>query len=72
MKRVFLIVLDSFGIGALPDAGQYGDDGSDTLGAIRKSPWFSVPNLADLGLFHIDGVPPFPDSPVIFRAVSPG
>ncbi len=60
MKRVFLIVLDSFGIGALPDAGQYGDDGSDTLGAIRKSPRFSVPNLADLGLFHIDGVPPLP------------
>lgn len=33
MKRVFIIVLDSFGIGALPDAANYGDQGSDTLAA---------------------------------------
>ena len=60
MKRVFLIILDSFGIGALPDAGQYGDQGSDTLAAIRKSSFFSASNLAKLGLFHIDGVSPIP------------
>ncbi len=55
-KRVFLIVLDSLGIGAMPDAGRWGDEGSNTLAAIRRSPAFSCPNLARLGLFHIDGV----------------
>ena len=40
MKRVFIIVLDSFGIGALPDAANYGDQGSDTLAACRRcSSW---------------------------------
>ena len=56
VKRVFLIVLDSFGIGELPDAAQYGDAGSNTLGAICASPAFDTPNLRQLGLFHIDGV----------------
>lgn len=58
MKRVFLIVLDSFGIGAQPDAAEFGDAGSNTLGAVRKIPGFSVPNLQKLGLFHLDGVDP--------------
>lgn len=58
MKRIFLIVLDSFGIGELPDAAVYGDEGSNTLEAVRKSPAFFVPNLAQMGLFHIDGVAP--------------
>ena len=35
-KRVFLIVLDSFGIGAEPDAAAFGDEGTNTLGAIAK------------------------------------
>ncbi len=55
-KRVFLIVLDSMGIGEAPDAARFGDAGSNTLGAIRNSPAFSCPNLARLGLFDIDGV----------------
>lgn len=55
MKRVFLIVLDSLGIGALPDAAQFGDEGSNTLGAIQASPYFHCPNLTKLGLFRIDG-----------------
>ncbi len=55
MKRVFLIVLDSFGIGEMPDAAVYGDQGSDTLGAVRKSPYFQMENMRRLGLFHIDG-----------------
>ena len=63
MKRVFLIVLDSFGIGELPDARLYGDSGSNTLDAIRKSPRFTAPHLAELGLFHIDGVEPLPSQP---------
>ncbi len=56
MKRVFLIVLDSVGIGELPDAGEYNDEGSHTLYAASKSEYFSMPNMARLGLFHIDGV----------------
>ncbi len=55
-KRVFLIVLDSLGIGEMPDAARFGDEGSNTLGAIRALPAFDCPNLARLGLFHIDGV----------------
>lgn len=55
-KRVFLIVLDSFGIGELPDAFLYGDAGSNTLRGISTSKEFIVPNLTDLGLFNIDGV----------------
>ena len=56
MKRVFLIVLDSFGIGQMPDAAEYGDYGVNTLKAAASSPFFSVPNLEKLGLFHIEGV----------------
>ncbi|MCC8029825.1 MAG: phosphopentomutase [Lachnospiraceae bacterium] len=56
MKRIFLIVLDSFGIGEMPDAAVYGDAGSNTLGTVRKSPLFSMPNLGRMGLFHLDGV----------------
>lgn len=56
VKRVFLIVLDSFGIGHGPDAADFGDEGSNTLKTIRKSPEFSVPNMEKLGLFQIDGV----------------
>lgn len=55
-KRVFLIVLDSFGIGELPDAGLFGDEGSNTLGAIANSSSFHTPNLQKLGLFNIEGV----------------
>lgn len=56
MKRVFLIVLDSVGIGEMPDAGQYGDAGSNTLLAASQSPYFSMPNMRKLGFFNIDGV----------------
>ena len=54
--RVFLIVLDSFGIGELPDAEKFGDKGSNTLKACFKSGKLSVPNMKKLGLFNIDGV----------------
>ncbi len=56
MKRIFLIVLDSVGIGEMPDAADYGDAGSNTLFAASKSPYFSMPNMKKLGLFNIDGV----------------
>lgn len=60
IKRVFLIVLDSFGIGALPDAGLFEDEGSNTLGSIVQSKEYNTPNLQKLGLFNIDGVDCFP------------
>jgi len=57
MKRVILIVADSFGVGELPDAARYGDAGTSTIGSIlRKEPNLYVPNLKRLGLFNIDGV----------------
>ena len=55
-KRVFLIVLDSVGIGEMPDAHLWGDEGSNTVGAIRRHPDFSCPNLEKLGFFNIDTV----------------
>ncbi|NLL72723.1 MAG: phosphopentomutase, partial [Clostridiales bacterium] len=56
MKRIFLLVLDSVGIGELPDAKDYNDEGSHTLYAASKSKEFSMPNMDKLGLFNIDGV----------------
>lgn len=56
MKRVFLIVLDSFGIGEMEDAEAYGDKGTNTLRSVSSSSAFSMPNMAALGLFNIDGV----------------
>ena len=55
-NRIFLIVLDSFGIGEMPDAADFGDEGSNTLRAISSSKEFTAPNLKKLGLFNIDGV----------------
>ena len=55
-KRVFLIVLDSFGIGNAPDADKFGDEGSNTLLSISKSDKFSMPTMGKLGFFNIDGV----------------
>ncbi len=55
-KRVFLIVLDSFGVGAAPDAADFGDEGADTLGRVLQSPQLEIPNLTRLGLLNIQGV----------------
>ena len=55
-KRVFLIVLDSFGIGAMEDAPAYGDFGVNTLQSVFQSAYFSMPNMRKMGLFNIDGV----------------
>ena len=54
-KRVFLIVLDSFGIGGAPDAGRFRDEGSNTLAAVLAHSNDPFPNLAKMGLFAIDG-----------------
>lgn len=56
VKRVILIVLDSVGIGSLPDAHMYGDEGSHTLGHIfQKKPELNIPHLRKLGLANISG-----------------
>lgn len=55
-KRVFLIVLDSFGVGEAPDSKEFGDEGSDTLRAISKSKEFDARTLKCMGLFNIDGI----------------
>jgi len=52
-RRVIWIVLDSVGIGEMPDAAAYGDVGSDTLGNIARLRGLRVPNLARLGLGNI-------------------
>ncbi len=62
MKRVFITVLDSFGIGEMPDAAEFGDAGSNTLKSISKSKDFNIPNLINLGLGNIDGVDFLPKS----------
>ena len=54
--RVFLIVLDSFGIGELPDAKNFSDEGSNTLKACYKSGKLNLATMKKLGLFNIDGV----------------
>lgn len=56
MKRIFLIVLDSFGIGAMPDSEDFGDVGVNTLAACATSPKLNIPNMIAAGLGNIDGV----------------
>ncbi len=56
MKRIFLIVLDSFGIGAMPDSESFGDVGVNTLAACATSSHLHIPNMIAAGLGNIDGV----------------
>lgn len=56
INRVNIIVLDSFGVGELPDAHKYHDEGSDTLGAIYRTTSLNIPNMKKLGLYNIQGV----------------
>ena len=56
MKRVFLIVLDSCGIGQMPDCEKFGDIGVNTLRSCSTSRKFSIPNLLKAGIGSIDGV----------------
>ena len=51
-KRIFVIVLDSLGIGAMPDSKKFGDEGVDTFGHIlEKMGTLEIPNLQKLGMF---------------------
>lgn len=54
--RIFLIVLDSFGVGNAPDAAAFGDEGSNTFKACYNFGKLNIPNMKKLGLFNIDGV----------------
>lgn len=56
ISRVFLIVLDSCGAGALPDAADYGDFGVNTLRTVSRSPHFHIPTLRLLGIGNMDGL----------------
>lgn len=56
INRAIIIVLDSLGIGELPDANTYGDCGSDTLGHIYETTKLRLPNLKQMGLYNIDGI----------------
>ena len=66
MKRIFLFVLDSFGIGAMPDAESFGDAGVNTLAACATSDKLHIPNMIAAGLGNADGVTCLPkvDTPI--------
>ena len=66
MKRIFLIVLDSFGIGAMPDSESFGDVGVNTLASCVTSDKLHIPNMIAAGLGNIDGVTCLPkvDAPI--------
>ena len=56
IKRVFLFVLDSFGIGEAPDSALFGDEGCSTIKSISQSPYFNIDTLKNLGFTQIDGL----------------
>lgn len=56
MKRVFIIVLDSCGIGQMPDASNFGDKNCNTLKRISESKYFCADNMIKMGLGNIDGI----------------
>lgn len=70
MKRIFLIVLDSFGIGAMPDSESFGDVGVNTLAACATSPKLNIPTMIAAGLGNIDGVSCLPKTDAPTGAVA--
>ncbi len=77
MKRTILIVLDSLGIGELPDAGKYGDEGANTLGNTVRATGLRLPNMEAMGLGNIReaNLPKNPQAKGVsgrLREVSPG
>ena len=70
MKRVFLIVLDSFGIGQMPDGEKFGDVGVNTLRSCAASSKLHIPNMIAAGLGNIDGVACLPKADVPTGAVA--
>ena len=70
MKRIFLFVLDSCGIGAAPDAAQFGDAGANTLRSCASSEKFHIPNLIAAGLGNVDGIDYLPKTDAPTGAVA--
>ena len=70
MKRIFLFVLDSLGIGAMPDSESFGDIGVNTLAACATSDKLNIPNMIAAGLGNIDGVSCLPKADVPAGAVA--
>ena len=70
MKRVFLFVLDSFGIGCQPDADKFGDVGANTLASCATSAELKIPNMIAAGLGNIDGVSCLPKADAPTGAVA--
>lgn len=68
-KRVFLIVLDSFGIGPEPDAAAFGDVGTNTLASVSRSPEFHFDHMTAMGFGNIDGVSVLPQTAAPTAAV---
>ncbi len=67
-RRIFTIVIDSLGVGALEDASDYGDEGTDTLGHISQSvEEFCIPNLRKLGLANLH---PLKQVPAVSRPMA--
>ena len=56
INRIITIVLDGFGVGELPDASSYGDEGSNTLAGIYNNTNLNIPNMKKMGLYNIDGI----------------
>lgn len=56
INRAIVIVLDSFGVGELPDAKEYGDEGSNTLRGIYNNTKLEIPNMKKLGLYNIQNI----------------
>ena len=70
MKRIFLIVLDSCGIGQMPDAAAFGDENVNTLRSCAASEHLHIPNLITSGIGNIDGVTYLPKTDVPAGAVA--
>ncbi len=70
MKRIFIIVLDSFGIGQMPDSEAFGDVGVNTLAACASSAELRIPNMIAAGLGNIDGVDCLPKADAPMGAVA--
>lgn len=66
-RRVILIIMDSFGVGALPDSKEFGDIDVNTIRSCMSSPQFAVDHLAKLGLLSIDGVSGLPYAQTYFQ-----
>ena len=66
--RAFILVIDGFGIGAMPDCRKYGDLGANTLKNIRQTYELNIPTLVDMGLYNIDGTYNDDRSPNVVQA----